>query len=149
MEKINDFIYQARGIGNTHVITTSAGHVLFDTGLSLQAARQLQMLQEVMPAGDITHIIASHSHADHIGGIKFWRQPDTEILAHAEYAEEQRYLKELEQYFWKRNQRAVGTTEYYRQQPGQCRNQCQQRGPGLSLAPAGFPGNARQSYATG
>jgi alkyl sulfatase BDS1-like metallo-beta-lactamase superfamily hydrolase len=56
-----------------------------------------------MPEGDITHIIASHSHADHIGGIKFWAQPDTEIIAHADFAEEQRYLKELEPYFWSRN----------------------------------------------
>lgn len=103
VEKINDFIFQARGIGNTHVITTSAGHVMFDTGISLQAARQLQELRAVLPEGDITHIIASHSHADHIGGIKFWKQPQTEIIAHQDFAEEQRYLTELEPYFWDRN----------------------------------------------
>ena len=51
IEKINDFIYQARGIGNTHVITTSQGHVLYDTGISIQAARQLQMLKEAIPEG--------------------------------------------------------------------------------------------------
>lgn len=103
IEKINDFIFQARGIGNTHVITTSAGHVMFDTGISIQAAKQLKMLREVLPDGDITHIIASHSHADHIGGVKFWAQPETEIIAHADFAEEQRYLTDLEPYFWNRN----------------------------------------------
>ncbi len=103
IEKINDFIYQARGIGNTHVITTSEGHVLYDTGVSIQAAKQLQMLKEAMPEGNVTHIIASHSHADHIGGIKFWKETDTEIIAHADFAEEQRYLSELEPYFWNRN----------------------------------------------
>jgi len=103
VEKINDFIFQARGIGNTHVITTSEGHVLYDTGISIQAANQLKALREVLPAGDITHIIASHSHADHIGGIKFWKQDDTEIIAHVDFAEEQRYLTELEDYFWNRN----------------------------------------------
>jgi alkyl sulfatase BDS1-like metallo-beta-lactamase superfamily hydrolase len=103
VEKINDFIYQARGIGNTHVITTSEGHVMFDSGLSLQAANQLKMLKEVMPEGDISHIIASHSHADHIGGIKFWKEPDTEIIAHVDFNEEQRYLTDLQGYFWNRN----------------------------------------------
>jgi alkyl sulfatase BDS1-like metallo-beta-lactamase superfamily hydrolase len=103
LEKINDFIFQARGIGNTHVITTSEGHVMFDTGLSIQAANQLKMLKEVLPEGDITHIIASHSHADHTGGIKFWQRQDTEIIAHSDFAEEQRYLTELEDYFWNRN----------------------------------------------
>lgn len=96
IEKLGDTIFQARGIGNTHVITTSEGHVMFDTGISIQAANQLKMLREVLPEGDITHIIASHSHADHIGGVKFWKQPDTEIIAHADFAEEQRYLSELE-----------------------------------------------------
>ena len=103
VEKINDYIFQARGIGNTHVITTSEGHVLYDTGLSIQAANQLKMLREVLPEGDITHIIASHSHADHTGGIKFWKQPDTEVIAHGDFAEEQRYLTELQDYFWNRN----------------------------------------------
>jgi alkyl sulfatase BDS1-like metallo-beta-lactamase superfamily hydrolase len=103
VEKINDYIFQARGIGNTHVITTSEGHVLFDSGLSIQAANQLKMLREVLPEGDITHIIASHSHADHTGGIKFWQQADTEIIAHTDFAEEQRYLTELQDYFWNRN----------------------------------------------
>ena len=103
VEKINDYIYQARGIGNTHVITTSAGHVLFDTGLSIQAAQQLKQLRAVMPEGEITHIIASHSHADHIGGVKFWKQPETQIIAHNDFAEEQRYLTDLELYFWNRN----------------------------------------------
>ncbi len=103
VEKINDYIYQARGIGNTHVITTSEGHVMYDTGISIQAANQLKALKEVMPEGKITHIIVSHSHADHSGGVKFWKEPDTEIIAHADFAEEQRYLTELEPYFWDRN----------------------------------------------
>jgi alkyl sulfatase BDS1-like metallo-beta-lactamase superfamily hydrolase len=103
IERISDTIFQARGIGNTHVITTSEGHVMFDTGISIQAANQLKMLRDVLPEGDITHIIASHSHADHIGGVKFWKQPDTEIIAHVDFAEEQRYLTELEPYFWSRN----------------------------------------------
>jgi alkyl sulfatase BDS1-like metallo-beta-lactamase superfamily hydrolase len=61
------------------------------------------MLKEAMPEGDITHIIASHSHADHIGGVKFWKEADTRVIAHADFAEEQRYLTELEPYFWNRN----------------------------------------------
>ena len=103
IERITDNVFQARGIGNTQVITTSDGHVVFDTGLALQAAKQLKLLREVLPPGEVTHIIASHSHADHIGGVKFWQRPDTEIIAHHDFAEEQRYLKGLEPYFWSRN----------------------------------------------
>lgn len=99
---IADGVYQVMGIGNTHLITTPAGNVLFDTGLSIQAAEQLKQLKAVEP-GPISHIILSHSHADHIGGTRFWREKDTEIIAHREYAEEQRYLTELEPYLHNRN----------------------------------------------
>jgi len=103
VRKLNDFVYQARGVGNTHLIATSEGHVVFDTGMATQAAKQRRLLGEAAPAGRITHVIVSHSHQDHAGGAPFWIEDGTEIVAHQEYPEEQRYLKELEDYLWFRN----------------------------------------------
>lgn len=97
-----DNIYQASGIANTHLIVTPAGNVLFDSGLSLQAAQQLRLLKE-KSAGPVTHIILSHSHADHIGGTRFWKEEGTEVVTHREFFEEQRYLTELQPYLWSRN----------------------------------------------
>ena len=39
MKKIDDDIFQATGIANTHMIVTSNGNVIYDTGLSIQAAQ--------------------------------------------------------------------------------------------------------------
>ncbi|MFK7898727.1 MAG: MBL fold metallo-hydrolase [Myxococcota bacterium] len=103
VRKLGDAIYQARGVGNTHVIATSEGHVVFDTGLATQAAKQRRLLDEALPEGPITHVILSHSHQDHAGGAPFWIDEGTKVVAHEEYAEEQRYLKELEDYLWFRN----------------------------------------------
>jgi alkyl sulfatase BDS1-like metallo-beta-lactamase superfamily hydrolase len=103
VRKLNDFIYQARGVGNTHLIATSEGHVVFDTGLATQAAKQRRLLAEAAPEGRTTHVILSHSHQDHVGGTPFWIEDGTQIIAHREYPEEQRYLKDLEDYFWLRN----------------------------------------------
>ena len=100
--QLADNVYQARGIANTHLITTAEGSVLFDSGISIQAAQQLELLK-AQQQGPLTHIILSHSHADHIGGVRFWRDKETEIVAHREFAEEQRYLTELEPYLWARN----------------------------------------------
>jgi glyoxylase-like metal-dependent hydrolase (beta-lactamase superfamily II) len=72
VRKLNDFVYQARGVGNTHLIATSEGHVVFDTGMATQAAKQRRLLGEAVPAGRITHVIVSHSHQDHAGGAPFW-----------------------------------------------------------------------------
>ena len=40
VRKLADFVYQARGVSNTHVIATSEGNVVFDTGLAIQSAKQ-------------------------------------------------------------------------------------------------------------
>jgi len=102
VRSLSDFIYQARGVANTHLIATSEGNVVFDTGLSIQAAKQRRLLGDAVP-GPITHVILSHSHPDHVGGTRFWVEDGTEIVAHAEFPEEQRYLKQLEPYLWHRN----------------------------------------------
>ena len=101
--EISSGIWQATGVGNTHIITTSDRAVMFDTGLATQVPKQMKVLNAALPDLELSHIIVSHSHADHSGGVKFWQDEDIEIVAHAEFLEEQRYLKELEPYFWGRN----------------------------------------------
>jgi alkyl sulfatase BDS1-like metallo-beta-lactamase superfamily hydrolase len=102
VKQLADGIYQATGIANAHMITTDDGNVLFDSGIAIQAAKQLRLMKEKSDA-PVTHIILSHSHADHIGGAKFWREDETEVLVHREFVEEQRYLKSLGNYQWQRN----------------------------------------------
>ncbi|MEP3890610.1 MAG: MBL fold metallo-hydrolase [Hellea sp.] len=101
--EISSGIWQATGVANAHIISTSEGNVLFDTGLSTQVPKQIKALKAVIPDNQLSHIIVSHSHADHSGGTKFWKEEGTEIVAHAEFSEEQRYLTELQDYFWGRN----------------------------------------------
>ena len=103
-EQVQGPIYRATGVANTFLIHTPEGNVLFDTGLGTQAARHKRLLQN-MVEGPVTHIVLSHSHADHIGGAKFWRAefPNAQIVTHARFREGQRYLKDLEHHFWDRN----------------------------------------------
>jgi alkyl sulfatase BDS1-like metallo-beta-lactamase superfamily hydrolase len=103
VRKLANGVYQARGVANTQLIATSEGNVLFDTGLALQVPKQKRLLLEAVPEAPLTHIIVSHSHADHSGGVKFWIEDESEVIAHEEFEEEQRYLKELEPYFYFRN----------------------------------------------
>ena len=101
--EISSGIWQATGVGNAHLITTSGKDVLFDTGLATQVPKQMKALKDAVPDLELSHIIVSHSHADHSGGVKFWKEDGVEIVAHAEFEEEQRYLTELQDYFWGRN----------------------------------------------
>jgi len=102
VREIADNVYYATGVGNTIMITTAEGNVVFDTGLVLQVAKQLQALKEVSSA-PVRYIVLSHSHADHIGGTRFWQEEGTEIITHGDFPEEQRYLSELEPYQYGRN----------------------------------------------
>ncbi|PLW69226.1 MBL fold metallo-hydrolase [Pseudohalioglobus lutimaris] len=102
VQQVAENVYMATGVGNVIMVTTSEGNVLFDTGLVLQTPRQLAALQAVSDA-PIHTIVLSHSHADHIGGTRFFAGQDTRIIAHKQFSEEQRYLMELEPYQYQRN----------------------------------------------
>ncbi len=97
-------IFRASGVANSYLIATPEGNVLFDGGLATQAAKQKRFLQEAAP-GDLKFIILSHSHADHIGATKFWLReyPEAQVITHERFAEGQRYLTDLQPYFWNRN----------------------------------------------
>ena len=102
VEQVADNVYLATGVGNVMMITTDEGNVLFDTGLVLQTPKQLKALKAISDA-PIHTIVLSHSHADHIGGTRFFAEDDTRIIAHRQFTEEQRYLMELEPYQYSRN----------------------------------------------
>ena len=99
-----DKVFRASGVGNTFLISSDEGLVIFDTGLATQAAKHKRLLQDVA-SGDVAYIVLSHSHADHIGGTKFWLAefPDAQIVAHEKFIDGQRYLVDLERHFWNRN----------------------------------------------
>ena len=69
--EISENIWQATGVANAHLISTREGNVLFDTGLATQVPKQMKALKAVIPGHPLTHIIVSHSHADHAGGTSF------------------------------------------------------------------------------
>lgn len=104
VELLGDNILRATGVANSYLIQTNEGNVLFDNGLGTQAAKHKRLLQKAAP-GPVTHIILSHSHADHIGGTKYWKAeyPNAKIITHRKFVDGQRYLLALQDHFWNRN----------------------------------------------
>jgi len=103
VDEVAPGVFRASGVGNTFVITTSEGNVIFDTGLVIQASEQIRRLKAVLGDFEPVKIVLSHSHADHVGGTRLWSGDNTELIAHEEFEEEQRYLTELNPYLHQRN----------------------------------------------
>ena len=95
-------IFQARGTGNAHAIVTPAGRVVFDTGLPTESDDHRAKL-DAADAGPITHLVMSHAHQDHYGGYASFQDEGTELIAHTEFPETQRYLTELVPALMRRN----------------------------------------------
>ena len=95
-------VYQARATGNTQMVTTPEGNVIIDTGTARHAERQRELLSAVSD-GPIRYVVVTHAHNDHAGGVPVWRDPGTQLVAHARYPEAQRYLNELMPYQTNRN----------------------------------------------
>ena len=95
-------VYQARGTGNTHMVTTPEGNVIIDTGTSRHAARHRELLGAVSD-GPIRYVVVTHAHNDHAGGVPTWTEDGTEVVTHARFPEAQRYLNELMPYQTNRN----------------------------------------------
>ena len=94
-------VFQSRGTANAQAIVTSEGTVVIDTGLSNQPKVQQQLL-EVIP-GPVSHVVLTHAHADHYSATETFADDQTEIVAHAEFKHNQRYLKELSPLLMSRN----------------------------------------------
>ena len=103
VEEVTPGVFRASGVGNTFVITTSEGNVIFDTGLVIQASEQIRQLKAALGDFEPVKIVLSHSHADHVGGTRLWSGENTELIAHEAFEEEQRYLTELNPYLHQRN----------------------------------------------
>lgn len=103
VRQVADNVYFATGVGNTIMVTTDDGVVIYDTGLIIQSAKQLRLLKEQVSDAPVRYVVLSHSHADHVGGTRLWQEEGTLIVAHRQFVEEQRYLTELDPYFYDRN----------------------------------------------
>ena len=99
--QINDFIYQARGTANAQMVVTSEGNVVIDTGLPTQ--RWIASHLEDVNDAPVTHLIATHAHADHYGATSAFAGEGTEIITHAEFPHNQTYLKALARTLMVRN----------------------------------------------
>lgn len=84
VERVSEHVWAAIGydLANVLLVSTPAGNVIVDTGMSLESGRRIrQALARAAPAGPIVAVIYTHSHADHINGAAAFAEPGAPIWA--------------------------------------------------------------------
>jgi alkyl sulfatase BDS1-like metallo-beta-lactamase superfamily hydrolase len=100
--KINDAISMVTTSGNVYAVNTPEGSVIVDTAIADMAPEAKKLLSPAV-RGPVKYIILTHGHADHIGGISLWKEPDTQVIAQRNYFEFVNYVVRLEGFFAPRN----------------------------------------------
>jgi glyoxylase-like metal-dependent hydrolase (beta-lactamase superfamily II) len=75
-------------------VTTDDGIVAIDAGTTEDNARAALTALRRVTAAPISHVILTHAHWDHIGGLRALTGPGTRVIAQAAFADELRVVNE-------------------------------------------------------
>ena len=89
-------VYVAQGydFADLAFVLTDAGIVAIDAGTTETNARAARTALRRISTQPITHLILTHAHWDHIGGLAGLQEPGTQVIAQATFADELRRVNE-------------------------------------------------------
>jgi len=89
-------VYVAQGydFGDLAFVLTGDGIVAIDAGTSETNARAAVNALRLVSRQPITHLILTHAHWDHIGGLNAVKEAGTQVIAQAKFADELRIMNE-------------------------------------------------------
>ena len=83
-------IHLSEGYSNAYLIVTPAGRIVVNTGMGFEAPVHKAYF-DAIDRGPIRYILLTQGHVDHVGGVDLFREPGTEVVAHANNAGQQAY----------------------------------------------------------
>ena len=107
--EITPFIFMARDVSNAHLVTTSDGDVVINTGMPDGAERSAALFAPHR-TGPLRYIILTQSHADHFGGVPDFREDGTIVVGGPGFDEALADMMGLQPFFGKRTSKLWGST---------------------------------------
>jgi glyoxylase-like metal-dependent hydrolase (beta-lactamase superfamily II) len=89
-------VYVAQGYDFADIafVLTAKGVVAIDAGTTEATAREALAALRQVTAQPITHVIVTHAHWDHVGGLAAFTGPGVQVIAQSRYADELRIVNE-------------------------------------------------------
>lgn len=84
-DKVTDFLFTAVDQTNAHLVTTSDGDVMINTGILSSVERNRAVLAPHR-TGAMRRIIVTQSHPDHFGGVNAFREAGTQVVVQGAFA---------------------------------------------------------------
>ncbi len=75
-------IHLSEGTTNAYLVVTPGGRIVVNTGLGFEGPIHKAYFDSV-DGGPVRYVILTQGHVDHVGGTDCFREPGTEIVAHA------------------------------------------------------------------
>jgi alkyl sulfatase BDS1-like metallo-beta-lactamase superfamily hydrolase len=86
--RVHPRIWLSEGLSNAYLVVTGAGRVVINTGMGFEAPVHKRNFDAV-DRGPVRYVVLTQGHVDHVGGVDRFREPGTEVLAHAGIAAQQ------------------------------------------------------------
>lgn len=106
---ITPFIFMSRDVSNAHLVTTSDGDVIINTGMPDGAERSAALFAPHR-TGPLRYIILTQSHADHFGGVPLFREEGTKLVGGPDFNGALADMQGLQPFFGKRTFKLWGST---------------------------------------
>ena len=79
---VNEFVFLSEGTTNSYCVVTRAGRMVINTGLGFEAPIHKAYFDSI-DRGPVRYIVLTQGHVDHVGGVDCFREPGTDVVAHA------------------------------------------------------------------
>ncbi|MDH6245656.1 MBL fold metallo-hydrolase [Mycobacterium sp. OTB74] len=83
-EELAPGIWCSPGLSNAYLLTTADGRVVINTGMGFESGVHRSNFDAV-DASPIRYIILTQGHYDHVGGVDTLRDPETAVIAQADW----------------------------------------------------------------
>ena len=86
--RVSDRVWTSHGVTDSHLVTTSDGDVVINTGFASQGDRHRQRYEEGLGRPlDVRTVVFTQAYYEQIGGWEAFVGPQVEVIAHRHYTE--------------------------------------------------------------